>query len=122
MKRPEKLNIPNSFPYKDRLLAEIEHERARKEEERLRRIDVRWKNQEKEEGSEEGNDLVEDRMEVGDAEQIGGLSSEEDMGESDVDEMEEAELLAVSLPEPWWLVIGISNATNRLEILLWKHY
>ena len=101
-KEPEKLNIPNSFPYKDRLLAEIEHDRARKEEERFRRIDVRRKTQKQEGG--EGNDLVEDRMEVRDAEQIDGLNSDEDMTESDVHEMEEDEPFAVSALNfcGWW--------------------
>ncbi|KAI5789750.1 P-loop containing nucleoside triphosphate hydrolase protein [Peziza echinospora] len=38
-KKQEKLNIPNSYPYKDRLLAEIEESRRIKEEERLARLE-----------------------------------------------------------------------------------
>jgi len=36
-KKPEQLNIPNSFPYKDRILAEIEEGRRLKAEEHARR-------------------------------------------------------------------------------------
>lgn len=36
-KKNEKLNIPNSFPYKDRLLAEIEDQRRTKVEEQVRK-------------------------------------------------------------------------------------
>jgi len=38
-KKQEKLNIPNSYPYKDRLLAEIEESKRIKEEERLARLE-----------------------------------------------------------------------------------
>lgn len=39
-KKPEQLNIPNSYPYKDQLLAEIEENKRKKEEERVRRIEA----------------------------------------------------------------------------------
>ncbi|KAG0643665.1 P-loop containing nucleoside triphosphate hydrolase protein [Tuber brumale] len=39
-RKNDKLNIPNSFPYKDRLLSEIEEGRRLKEEEQLRRREL----------------------------------------------------------------------------------
>lgn len=73
-------------------MAEIEHERARKEEERLQAIEARrGKN-----GKEEGNDEVKDLMGFGDAEMTDELSGQEDIDERDIDQMEEDELPAVS--------------------------
>ncbi|KAF8423238.1 P-loop containing nucleoside triphosphate hydrolase protein [Tirmania nivea] len=82
-KKPEKLNIPNSFPYKDQLLAEIEQERARKEEERLRRIEEARRKKQGINGATEGE------MEVEDEEEMGGLSDEEEGSGSEGDEMED---------------------------------
>ena len=80
-KKPEKLNIPNSFPYKDQLLAEIEQERTRKEEERLRRIEEA---RTKRKGA---NEATEVDMEAENEEEMGGLSDEG--SESEGDEMED---------------------------------
>ncbi|KAF8477183.1 P-loop containing nucleoside triphosphate hydrolase protein [Kalaharituber pfeilii] len=84
-KKPEKLNIPNSFPYKDRLLAQIEEERRRKEEERLKRIEeAKKKRKELAKAGEEGEGGVEEAMEEEDVEM-----SEEGSEEGSENEMED---------------------------------
>lgn len=87
-KKPEKLNIPNSFPYKDQLLAEIEQERTRKEDERLRRIEEARTKKQGVNGATRGE------MEVGDEEEMHGLSDGEEDSGSEGDEMEDEALVA----------------------------
>lgn len=87
-KKPEKLNIPNSFPYKDQLLAEIEQERKKKEEERLRRIEEARAKRLGVNGATAGE------MEVENEEEMSGLSDEEEGSGSEgsgseADEMED---------------------------------
>lgn len=89
--KPEKLSIPNSFPYKDQLLAEIEQERIKKDEGRL------WRIEEAKKKKQEVNRVTESEMEVGDEEEeIGELSGEEEGSGSEGAEMEEDMALAVS--------------------------
>ncbi|RPB01093.1 P-loop containing nucleoside triphosphate hydrolase protein [Choiromyces venosus 120613-1] len=77
-KKNDKLNIPNSFPYKDRLLSEIEEGRRLKEEEQLRRRELA--KQRKKELAAEAED-EEDAMQI--------LEGGEDSSESDSDAMDE---------------------------------
>ncbi|KAH8150138.1 uncharacterized protein LAJ45_05824 [Morchella importuna] len=81
-KKTEKLNIPNSFPYKDRLLAEIEDGRRAKEEEQLKRREAAKLR--KKAVAENGEDVMVDADEVDEEEE--DMSEEEEDSDEDMDE------------------------------------
>ncbi|PWW72727.1 P-loop containing nucleoside triphosphate hydrolase protein [Tuber magnatum] len=77
-KKNDKLNIPNSFPYKDRLISEIEEGRRLKEEEQLRRRELaRQRKKVLADGVESGEDAMQ------------ALEGDEDSSESYSDAMDE---------------------------------
>ncbi|CUS13125.1 unnamed protein product [Tuber aestivum] len=81
-KKNDKLNIPNSFPYKDRLLSEIEEGRRLKEEEQLRRRELAKQRKELADGAESGEDAMQ-ILEDGD--ESPSESYSDSMDEDDVD-------------------------------------
>jgi nuclear GTP-binding protein len=91
-KKPAALNIPNSYPYKDRILSEIEEARRikaeeqakRKEEAKLRRKELKAANA--------------DEEVLGDADE----ESEEDEDEMDIEDSEDEEV-GWSLLANWYV-------------------
>ncbi|KAL7275559.1 nuclear GTP-binding protein nug1 [Rhizina undulata] len=75
-KKKEKLNIPNSFPYKDRLLSEIEEGKRLREEDAVKRREEARKRRKAQEGGDEGMDISGDE----------GLEEEFDSEEEEEDE------------------------------------
>jgi len=85
-KKPAALNIPNSFPYKDQILSEIEEARRMKaEEQQKRREAAKLRKKELKDGDGDG-DVMEDVDEEPDEE-------EEEDDEMDVSDTEDEEVV-----------------------------
>lgn len=108
-KKPAVLNIPNSFPYKDRLLAEIEEgRRLRKEEQEKRKEDARQRRKELASSVDGGEDAMYDVDAISD-------SASGDEGSDTMDTDEEQVRISVQV-----LVIR-ADCSRMAAIRQWLH-